>query len=98
MLTIARSPDDPVPALDATHRAVKKNRPALPCGRPASSIPGERRLTASSERVAAVNSDRARLVGEVADARVATTLVVERQTRGLIPDVVEVRRQLPAIG
>src|SRR5205807_4153866 len=98
MRITARSPDDPVPALDRNAPRRQKDRPALPCGRPASSIPGERRLTAGSERVAAVNSDRARLVGEVADARVATTLVVERQTRGLIPDVVDVRRQLPAIG
>src|SRR5437660_5182072 len=89
MRITARSPD-PIPPSrrsTATHRAIKKQ-----------AMPGERRLTAGSERVAAVNPDRARLVGEVADARVATTLVVERQTRGLIPEVVDVRRQLPAIG
>src|SRR5213080_28611 len=95
MRITARSADDPA---RPQRTAPSKNRPALPCGRPASSIAGERRLTAGSERVAAVNPDRARLVGEVADARVATALVVERQTRGFIPDVVDVRRQLPALG
>src|SRR5436853_7934141 len=50
-----------------------------------------------SEVVRPVDADRARRVREVGVARPAAALVVERETRGLVPDVVDVERPLPAI-
>src|SRR5205807_9525306 len=51
-----------------------------------------------SEPEASVDANGARLVREVSDARAATALIVERQMRSLVPDVVDVGGCLPTVG
>src|SRR5262250_1157836 len=54
-------------------------------------------LPPRSEGITAVQPDGARLVREIPDARTAAALVVERKLSGLVAEVVDVHRGLPAI-
>src|SRR5579864_179710 len=58
---------------------------------------GRRVRRSSLEAVAAVQPQGTRLVRQVADAGAAATLVVERELRALVGDVVHIERRLPAI-
>src|SRR5262245_2781300 len=51
-----------------------------------------------SEAVTAVQAEGTRLVRYITDTRGAVALVVKRQTRGLVPEVVDVGRGLPVVG
>src|SRR5687767_9947335 len=49
------------------------------------------------ERDARAHTDRAWLIGEVADARARTALLIQRQERALVGDVVDEERRVPVV-
>src|SRR6266404_443475 len=77
---------------------MQKDRP--PCRRPARVTAVAQTAGAArppSEDVASVHSDGARLIRQVADTRAAAALVIERQRRVLVGDVVDIGGGLPAL-